>query len=83
MSYKYNKPLLPCVITFRERTGIYRLLGKKDMPLLTITIGEPILPDTTQPRKTEVDRLREVAHSQMTKMAGITHNPWPASWGNQ
>ena len=83
MSYKYNKPILPCVITFRERTGIYRLLGKKDMPLLTITIGEPILPDTTQARKTEVDRLREVAHSQMTKMAGITHNPWPASWGNQ
>ena len=83
MSYKYNKPLLPCVITFRERTGIYRLFGKKDMPLLTITIGEPILPDTTQPRKTEVERLREVAHNQMTKMAGISHNPWPASWGNQ
>lgn len=83
MSYKYNKPLLPCVITYRERTGIYRLFGKKDMPLLTITIGEPILPDTTQPRKTEVERLREVAHNQMTKMAGISHNPWPASWGNQ
>ena len=83
MSYKYNKPLLPCVITYRERTGIYRLFGKKDMPLLTITIGEPILPDTTQPRKIEVERLREVAHTLMTKMAGITHNPWPASWGNQ
>ena len=83
MSYKYNKPILPCVITYRERTGIYRLFGKKDMPLLTITIGEPILPDTTQPRKIEVERLREVAHNQMTKMAGITHNPWPASWGNQ
>ena len=83
MSYKYNKPLLPCVITYRERTGIYRLFGKKDMPLLTITIGEPILPDTTQPRKIEVERLREVAHTQMTKMAGIIHNPWPASWGNQ
>ena len=52
------------------------------MPLLTITIGEPILPDTTQPRKIEVERLREVAHTQMTKMAGITHNPWPASCGN-
>ena len=83
MSYKYNKPILPCVITYRERKGIYRLFGKKDMPLLTITIGEPILPDTTQPRKIEVERLREVAHTQMTKMAGITHNPWPASWGNQ
>ena len=83
MSYKYNKPILPCVITFRERTGIYRLFGPKSLPLLTITIGEPLLPDTTQPRKLEVERLRTQAHIQMQQMAGITHNPWPTSWGNQ
>ena len=83
MSYKYNKPILPCVITYRERTGIYRLFGPKSLPLLTVTIGEPLLPDTTQPRKTEVERLRTQAHTQMQQMAGITHNPWPASWGNQ
>ena len=82
MSYKYNKPIVPCVITFRERTGIYRLFGPKSLPLLTITIGEPLLPDTTQPRKIEVERLRTQAHTQMQQMAGITHNPWPASWGN-
>ncbi len=82
MSYKYNKPIVPCVITFRERTGIYRLFGPKSLPLLTITIGEPLLPDTTQPRKIEVERLRTQAHTQMQHMAGITHNPWPASWGN-
>ena len=82
MSYKYNKPIVPCVITFRERTGIYRLFGPKSLPLLTITIGEPLLPDTTQPRKIEVERLRTQAHTQMQHMAGITHNPWPASWSN-
>ena len=83
MSYKYNKPIVPCVITFRERTGIYRLFGPKSLPLLTITIGEPLLPDTTQPRKIEVERLRTQAHTQMQHMAGITHNPWPAAWGGQ
>ena len=83
MSYKYDMPLLPCVITFRERKGIYRLFGAKDLPLLTVTIGEPIYPDTKQPRKTEVERLRDIAHQQMLQMAGITHNPWPAAWGNQ
>ena len=82
MSYKYNKPILPCVITFRERKGIFRLFGPKSLPLLTVTIGEPLLPDTTQPRKTEVERLRTQSHTQMQQMAGITHNPWPASWGN-
>ena len=79
MSYKYNKPLLPCVITYRERTGIYRLFGPKSLPLLTVTIGEPLFPDTTQPRKLEVERLRAESHQQMVKMAGITHNPWPAA----
>ena len=83
MSYKYNKPLLPCVITYRERKGIFRLFGPKELPLLTVTIGEPIYPDTTQARKTEVERLRNVAHAQMQQMAGITHNPWPAAWEKQ
>ena len=83
MSYKYDMPLLPCVITFRERKGIYRLFAPKELPLLTVTIGEPLYPDTKQPRKTEVERLRDVAHEQMQQMAGITHNPWPAAWGNQ
>ena len=83
MSYKYNKPILPLVITFRERKGIYRLFGAKSLPLLTITIGEPILPDTTQARKVEVERLRSVAHEQMTRMAGIVNNPWPVAWENQ
>ena len=77
MAYKYDKPLLPCVITFRKRKGIYKLFGSQDEPLLTVTIGEPVFPDKTQPRKQEVDRLREVCHTQMQKMAGITENTWP------
>ena len=78
MAYKYDKPLLPCAITFRPRTGIYKLFGSKDEPLLTVTIGEPIFPDKTQPRRQEVDRLRELAHSTMLRMLGIVHNTWPA-----
>lgn len=77
MSYKYNMPLLPLYINYRPRTGIYKLLGKKDEPLLTISIGEPIFPDTTKPRKVEVDRLRDIAFERMLKMAGIEENVWP------
>ncbi len=82
MSYKYNMPLLPCVITYRERKGIFRLFAPKGLPLLTVTIGKPVIPDTSQPRKDEVARMRDVAHRQMTEMAGIRHNTWPSSWGN-
>jgi 1-acyl-sn-glycerol-3-phosphate acyltransferase len=77
MAYKYNMPLLPCVITYRERTGIFRLFGPKNMPLLQVEIGEPILPDKSQPRAQEVNRLLELSHKRMEQMAGITHNPWP------
>ncbi len=82
-AYKYNIPIIPCVITFRERTGIYKLLGDKSLPLVTVKITEPIFPDTTQPRQNEVDRMREEAHKQMEKAAGITHNPWPIVWENE
>lgn len=82
MAYKYDMPLLPCVITYRERKGIYRLFGPKNLPLLQVEIGEPIFPDKTQPRGQEVERLRTLAHERMEQMAGIEHNPWPVSSGN-
>lgn len=78
MAYKYNMPLLPCYITYRPRTGIYKWFGKPDVPLITITLGEPIFPDTTKPRKVEVDNLRNIAFEKMLKMGGIKVNPWPA-----
>lgn len=83
MAYKYNMPLVPCIISYRPRTGIYKLFGKPTEPLWTIKIGEPIFPDTKSPRKTEVERLREEAHMRMEKLAGITKNSWPISPENE
>ena len=77
MAYKYDMPLVPCVVTYRKRTGLYRLTGKKNEPLFTVKIGEPIFPDKTAPRKDEVNRLRNLAFERMLDMAGIEHNTWP------
>ena len=77
MAYKYACPVVPCVLTYRERKGIYKLFGKKDIPLMTVHVGEPIMPDLTHTRKDEVDRMRVVAHGRMERMAGIRQNPWP------
>lgn len=77
MSYKYNIPILPLCITYRERTGWHKWIGPKKEPLITITIGEPIYPDTTANRKQEVDRLLHVSHETLMRMAGIVENPWP------
>lgn len=83
MAYKYNKPILPCAITYRERTGIYKLFGPKNLPLLQVEIGEPIMPNTSNARGSEIERLREEAHSRIQKMAGITHNTWPCKPDNE
>ena len=79
MAYKYNMPIIPCVINYRPRTGIYRLFGSKNEPLTHVTIGEPIFPNTQLPRGNEVERLRQTTHQTMCRMAGITHNTWPAN----
>lgn len=79
MAYKYNCPLVPLVITFRERKGLYRLTGPKDMPLFTIRILEPIFPDRSKSRESEVRRMLELAHARMEDGAGIENNPWPAN----
>ena len=79
MAYKYNKPLIPFAVTYRPRTGIWRLLGPKDEPLTQVIIGAPIYPDTTQPRAAETERLLNVTHETICRLAGIEHNTWPSA----
>ena len=48
MAYKYALPVIPMVITFRPRTG-WRKLFSKDEPLVTIHVGDPIIPNPNTP----------------------------------
>jgi len=79
MSYKYSKPIIPCAVSYRPRTGIWRFLGPKDEPLTQVVIGAPLYPDTTQPRAVETERLLKQTHETICRLAGITHNTWPSS----
>jgi len=79
MAYKYNKPIIPFAVTYRERTGIWRLFGPKDEPLTQVIIGAPIYPDTTKPRAVETERLLKETHATICRLAGIEHNTWPCS----
>ena len=78
MAYRHGLPVVPLVISFRPRTGWRKLFGKGE-PLLTIHVGDPIVPDLTVPRKAEVARIRDLAHQTMLDKAGIVSNPWPSS----
>lgn len=79
MAYKYNMPIIPCAVTYRPRTGIYRLFGPADEPLVNVIIGRPILLDTTCPRAVEVERLLNETHQTICRLAGIEHNTWPSA----
>jgi 1-acyl-sn-glycerol-3-phosphate acyltransferase len=78
MAYRHGLPVVPLVISFRPRTGWRKFFGKGE-PLLTIHVGDPIVPDLNVPRKAEVARIRDLAHQTMLDMAGIVSNPWPSS----
>jgi 1-acyl-sn-glycerol-3-phosphate acyltransferase len=77
MAYKYNRPVVPLVYSFRERKGLYRLFGKKSDPCMTLHIGEPIWYNKSANRKEELDRVCREVHHAMERMAGIEVNPWP------
>jgi len=78
MAYKWGCPIVPMSISYRPRTGIYRLFGSAEKPLISVRIGEPIIPDTAAPRKTEVERLCVASHEEICRLGGIVKNPWPA-----
>ena len=77
MAYRYSLPVVPMILSFRPRTGWRKLFGKGE-PLLTIHVGDPIVPDLSVPRRDEAARMRDLAHKTMLDMAGIVSNPWPS-----
>jgi 1-acyl-sn-glycerol-3-phosphate acyltransferase len=77
MAYRYGIPIIPIAFSYRPAAGLYRL-WKKKYPLITLRIGEPVVPDATQPRRDEVQRLRSETHRRIVELAGIENNPYPA-----
>lgn len=78
IAWRLGCPVLPLVLTYRKRRGLYRLFGPAKTPCVTIHIGKPVGFDRNNPRKAEIDRVREETHRRMEEMAGIVENPWPA-----
>ena len=66
---RYNKPIIPMAISFRERTGIFKLFGKKPLP--TLHIGEPLLPDLTLPVNEAIDKMHKEAYHITQSLIGI------------
>jgi 1-acyl-sn-glycerol-3-phosphate acyltransferase len=80
MAFKYNIPVIPLAFSYRKPWGPYALLNKlrkKNLPLVTLRIGEPILPNRDLKRREAVEALRKACHEKIAELAGIENNPYP------
>ncbi len=63
-AYDGNVPVVPMVITFRERRGIRKILNRKPLP--TLTVLEPIYPDTSRKAKAEINDMMLLCYENMS-----------------
>ena len=64
-----SKPVVPMAYSYRQPKGLQKLFWKN--PLLTLTIGEPIFPDTSLPKNEAIEKLTIEAHQAVCRLAGI------------
>jgi 1-acyl-sn-glycerol-3-phosphate acyltransferase len=81
MAYRYNLPVLPLAFFFSKPSFPFTLVNlfrKKKLPMITVRIGEPLLPDIEMPRKEAVFKLRKECHEAIVRLAEVGETPWPA-----
>ena len=73
-----NKPLLPLGFSYRRPGWIRRTIFRQ-IALLTLTVGEPLLPDASLPREERRKDLVVRSHEAVCRLAGIDpeKNPYP------
>nr|AGS52345.1 glycosyl transferase, group 1 [uncultured bacterium contig00063] len=84
MAYRYNLPVIPMALCYRKPrfpftlVNLFRsLIGNQKLPMITLRIGEPLLPDANPPRREAVQKLRKDCHEAIVRLAGINDNPYP------
>lgn len=66
---KYDRPIVPIVMTFRERKGITRLFTKK--PCVDLHVGKPLFVNKSLPRALAEAEIHKTAYQVMQEMAGV------------
>lgn len=77
-AHRYDIPVIPMAIRYRKPGAVRSLFGVKH-PLVTLCVGQPIMPDKSLTLKQDSIRLLEETHKKIVELAGIEQNCWPAS----
>jgi 1-acyl-sn-glycerol-3-phosphate acyltransferase len=85
LAHRNNLPVIPMAFSYRKPHFPFTLInmlrsakGKQKLPMITARIGEPVLIDSSLPRKEAVQKLRKDCHDAIVRLAGITDNPYTA-----
>jgi 1-acyl-sn-glycerol-3-phosphate acyltransferase len=85
MAYRYGLPVIPIAFSYRKPVFPYTIInwlrsrtGGQKLPMINIQIGEPLLFDKNLGRKEAVQKMRRDCHGAVVRLAGITHNQYPA-----
>ncbi|MGI6004585.1 MAG: lysophospholipid acyltransferase family protein [Christensenellales bacterium] len=65
-AYRCRVPIVPMIITFREKDGIRRLFRRK--PSIDLHVLPPVYPDTSAPAKAEIARLHAACREAMEQI---------------
>lgn len=65
----FDRPILPITLSFRPRTGLWKLIGKS--PLVELNIGDPIFHDKELSRMEAVRKMQQDAYHIMQQMNDI------------
>jgi len=85
MAHKYNLPVVPIAISYRKPRFPFTIVnwlrsktGLKELPMITVRVGEPVVFDKNLTRKEAVQKMRKDCHQAVVRLAGIRENPFPA-----
>jgi len=85
LAQRYNLPVIPMAFSYRKPCFPFTLLnllrslkGKRQLPMVTLRIGEPILLDESLGRKEAIIKLRKDCYEEVVRLAGISDNQYPA-----
>ncbi len=81
LAARANVPVVPAVVTPRERRGIWKLLRREYC--LTLTIGEPVLPEQAESPKQAVRLLREKTWNAMDGLLEQGGHAYPKTDPNE
>ena len=79
LAFRYDLPVIPFAISYRKTHFPHTLINRsRDIPLITVNIGEPLLFDKNLSRRENIEKMRKNCHEAVVDLAGIRDNPYEA-----